>query len=90
MNPHTSLDAVQESTVAMPPSPIARFNTTMPSREAACLDAQPKEKYLTLQLHKKSEKKEVKSLRRPVDCGYKEIVYQTINPIQEATASEIQ
>ena len=28
----------------------------------------------TLQLHKKSEKNEVKSLRRPVDCGYKEIV----------------
>jgi len=30
--------------------------------------------YLTLQLHKKTAKKEVKSLRRPVDCGYKEIV----------------
>ena len=29
---------------------------------------------LSLQLHKKSEKNEVKSLRRPVDCGYKEIV----------------
>jgi hypothetical protein len=29
---------------------------------------------LTLQLHKKTVKKEVKSLRRPVDCGYKEIV----------------
>ena len=28
----------------------------------------------TLQLHKKSEKKEVKSLRRPMNCGYKEIV----------------
>jgi len=25
-------------------------------------------------LHKKSEKKEVKSLRRPMNCGYKEIV----------------
>ncbi len=29
---------------------------------------------ITLQLHKKTLKKEVKSLRRPVDCGYKEIV----------------
>jgi hypothetical protein len=34
----------------------------------------PSPRSLTLQLHKKSEKKEVKSLRRPVDCGYKEIV----------------
>jgi len=25
-----------------------------------------------------------------MDYGYKEIVFQTINPIQEATASEIQ
>jgi hypothetical protein len=25
-----------------------------------------------------------------MDYGYKEIVYQTINPIQEATASEVQ
>ena len=35
---------------------------------------------LTLQLHKKSEKNEVKSLRRPVDCGYKEIVLANNQP----------
>ncbi len=34
--------------------------------------------------------REVKNLRRPMDYGYKQIVYQTITPIQEATASEIQ
>jgi hypothetical protein len=46
--------------------------------------------WLALQLHKKTIKRVVKSLRRPVDMGYKQIVYQTINLIQEATASEIQ
>ena len=48
------------------------------------------EAYFTLQLHKKMLKIEVKYLRSPMEYGYKQIVYQTITLIQEATASEIQ
>ena len=44
----------------------------------------------TIILHKKVSKMVVKNLRRPMDCGYITIIYQIINPIQEATASEIQ
>ena len=44
----------------------------------------------TLQLHKKVLKMVVKYLRSPMEYGYKQIVYQTITLIQEATASEIQ
>ena len=43
-----------------------------------------------LQLHKIVQKIVVKYLRRPMEYGYKQIVYQTITLIQEATASEVQ
>jgi hypothetical protein len=44
----------------------------------------------TPQLHKKCIIREVKYLRKPMNSGYKVFATTKNNPIQEATASEIQ
>jgi len=45
---------------------------------------------LTLQLHKKRYLLQIKTLRNPMDKGYKEVAVRSLNHIQEVTANEVQ